>query len=161
MRKIISLIVLVALIAVGYYYYTGKTFKVPSSPADAYAKIMALGTQEQAQAFQKTIESWVKDPVANIPYPKGWRKVSITNQKEAFDVITSDANNPPQYYVSFSFPKKLIPKMNLIKCVGTAKDKITDICMVGDNPEINAYFKIMNWLRANPMTTNPGPSIGF
>ena len=159
MRKIISLIVIVAIVAAGYFYMTGKKFKVPASPADAYAQITALGASDQAKAFQATVASWAKDPAGNIPYPKGWRKVSVTTQKETFDVVTSDAGNPPQYYVSFSFPKKLIPKMNLIKCVGTARDKITDICMVGDNPEINGYFKIMDWIRANPMTSVPSPSM--
>ncbi len=161
MRKIISLIVIVALGIVGYQYVTGKKFKVPANPADAYAQIIAMGSSQQAQAFQATVASWVNDPVGNIPYPKGWRKVSVTTQKETFDVITSDTTNPPQYYVSFSFPKKLIPKMNLIKCIGTAKDKITDICMVGDNPEINGYFKIMDWVRSNPMTSTPGPTISL
>lgn len=152
MSKIISLIVVIILIVAGYFYFTGKTFKVPASPADAYAQIKALDLEKQSKAFQATVASWVKDPTSAIPYPKGWRKVSVTIDKEAFDVVTPDVANPPQYYVSFSFPKKFIKKMNLIKCVGTAPTKITDVCMVGDNAEINGYFNIMNWIRNNPFS---------
>jgi len=147
MQRIFALIALLVIFAGGFYYYYGYK-KSLQDPLVRYEKIVKLPDAKQVGAYQKTISAWIKDPVSQIPYPKGWRKVSVTTQGYTFDVVTPDTNNPPQYYTSFVFPKKLIPKMNLIKCLGvTAKDKTTDICVVGDNPVINAYFTIVGWFK--------------
>lgn len=148
MHRIFGLIGLLIIFGGGFYYYHTYRKNI-QDPVKQYEKISELDPQDQVAAFQKTISKWVQDPVSQIPYPKGWRKVSVTTQGYTFDVVTPDTNNPPQYYTSFVFPKKLIPKMALIKCLGiTSKDKTTDICVVGDNPAINAYFKIVGWLKS-------------
>ncbi len=147
MHRIIGLVGLIIIFVGGFYYY--QTYrKNIQDPVKQYEKISELAPKDQVVALQKTISKWIKDPVSQIPYPKGWQKVLVTTQGYTFDVVTPDTNNPPQYYTSFVFPKKLIPKMNLIKCLGiTAKDKPTDICVVGDNPVINAYFIIVGWFK--------------
>lgn len=152
MKHFIGLILLIGIVGFGYYYYTGNTFTMPTSPSGAYQRITDLPNMQQAQAFQATVASWIKDPSSTIPYPKGWKKISVTVNDETFDAITSDKNIPPQYYVSLSFPKKLVKKMHVIKCIGTSDQKTTDICAVGDNPDINAYYKIVDWIRQNPIT---------
>ncbi len=147
MKRILGFIGLVIIFVGGFYYY--QTYrKNIQDPVKQYEKISELAPKDQVVALQKTASKWIKDPVSQIPYPKGWRKVSITTQGYTFDVVTPDTNNPPQYYTSFVFPKKLIPKMNLIKCLNLgSKEKTTDICVVGDNPVINAYFTIVGWLK--------------
>lgn len=147
MQRILALIVLVVLFVGGFYYYSDYK-KSLQDPLSRYQKIASLTEVKQAAAYQKTISAWVKDPASQIPYPKGWQKVSVTNQGYTFDVVTSDTATPPQYYVSFEFPKKLIPKMNLIKCLGwSSEEKTTDICVVGDNPAVNAYFNMVEWFK--------------
>lgn len=152
MKHFIGFILLLGIVGFGYYYYTGKTFSMPTSLSDAYQHIKDLPNTQKPQAFQVTMASWIKDPSSAIPYPKGWKKISVTVDNETFDAITSNKNTPPQYYVSLSFPKKLVKKMHLIKCIGTSDQKTTDICAVGDNPDINAYYNIVDWIRQNPIT---------
>lgn len=147
MHRIIGLVGLLIIFVGGFYYY--QTYrKNIQNPVRQYEKISELAPKDQVIALQKTVSKWIQDPVSQIPYPKGWQKVSVTTQGYTFDVVTPDTNVPPQYYASFVFPKKLIPKMNLIKCLNTgSKEKTTDICVVGDNPVINAYFKIVGWFK--------------
>ena len=152
MGKILAFIILVVVVVGGIYYYDKQ--KGINDPLTQYTNIIKLPTAQQAAAFETTVKGWVKDPSSAIPYPKGWRTVSITDNGYTFSVVTPDVANPPEYYASFKFPKPLIAKMNLIKCVGTAATSTTDICVVGDNPTLNAYFSIINWLKNNPVT-NP------
>lgn len=147
-RKTIGLIVLIILGIIGYIWYRSQ-YGIPSDPVLAYEKISGMPLVDQPKAFQKTITSWIEDPSSIIPYPKGWRKVSITIGKETFDVVTPDETNPPQYYVSTAFPKKLIKKVTLARCLNIDPKKITDWCVVGDNAQINAYFKIIEWFKQN------------
>lgn len=151
MKHIIGLVGLIIIFGGGFYYY--HTYKKDQQdPIVQYEKISELDPKDQVAALQKTISQWVKDPVSQIPYPKGWQKISVTTKGYTYDVLTPDENNPPEYYVSFVFPKSLIPKMNLIKCLGIgSKDKATDICVVGDNSVINAYFNIINWIKKFPI----------
>ncbi len=147
MKRILAALALVVLFGGGFYYYSDYK-KSLQDPLVRYDKIVKLPDNKQVAAYQKTVAAWVKDPVSQIPYPKGWQKVSVTTKGYTYDVVTPDVNNPPQYYVSFVFPKKLVPKMNVIKCLGVgSKDKTTDVCVVGDNPVINAYFSIVGWLK--------------
>lgn len=148
MKKIIGL-VLILLIGAGYLIYRVNAFSVPKDPVEAYQKITGLPAGEQAKAFQKTALSWINDPASMVPYPKGWRKTDVTLQKETFTVITPDETEPPQYYVSTEFPKKLIKKVTIARCLNLDPKKITDWCVVGDNPQINAYFKIIEWIKKN------------
>jgi hypothetical protein len=147
MQRIFALIALLIIFGGGFYYYAGYK-KSLQDPLVRYDKIVKLPDTKQVAAIQKTVGAWVKDPISQIPYPKGWRKVSVTTQGYTYDVVTPDTNNPPQFYAAFAFPKKLVPKMNLIKCLGIGtKDKTTDVCVVGDNPVINAYFTIVGWVK--------------
>lgn len=147
MKRIVGLVGLIIIFGGGFYYY--HTYKKNiQDPVKQYEKISELAPKEQVVALQKTVSKWIEDPVSQIPYPKGWQKVSVTTQGYTFDVVTPDEANPPQYYVSFVFPKKLISKMNLIKCLNIgSKEKTTDVCVVGDNPTINAYFTMVGWLK--------------
>lgn len=147
MKRILGVIGLLVIFGGGFYYY--QTYKKNlQDPIKQYEKINALNPKDQVRAFQKTISQWIKDPVSQIPYPEGWRKVSVTTQGYTFDVVTPDTANPPTYYASFVFPKKLIPKMSVIKCLGVTQEKVTtDVCMVGDHPAINAYFGMTDWLK--------------
>lgn len=157
MGKVIAFLIVVALIVFGGYYYLHN--KNLQNPLAQYTKIINLPTADQTAAFEKTVAGWIKDPSSAIPYPKGWRKVSVVEQGYAFDAITPDTANPPQYYAAFKFPKPLIPKMHLIKCVGgIAATATTDICAVGNNPTLNAYFNIIDWLKSNPVTNPTGSS---
>ncbi len=147
MKRIFAAVALLLIFGGGFYYYSSYR-KSLQDPLGRYEKIVKLPNNEQVGAYQRTVSAWIKDPVSQIPYPKGWQKVSVTTKGYTYDVVTPDVTNPPQYYVSFNFPKKLIPKMNLIKCLGIgSKDKTTDICVVGDNPVINAYFAIVGWMK--------------
>jgi hypothetical protein len=147
MIRIFALVGLIIIFGGGFYYYATYR-KNLQDPVVRVEKINELPLGDQFKALQKTAAAWVKDPVSQIPYPKGWRKVSVTTQGYTFDVVTPDTKNPPQYYASFTFPKSLVPKMHLIKCLGVgAKDKKTDVCVVGDNPVINAYFTIVGWFQ--------------
>jgi hypothetical protein len=148
MKKIIGLVVIL-LIGAGYLIYRATAFTVPKDPVQAYEKITGLPANDQAKAFQKTITSWINDPASMIPYPKGWRKTEVTLNKETFMVITPDETNPPQYYVSTAFPKKLIKKVTIARCLNIDPKKITDWCVVGDNAQINAYFKIIEWVKTH------------
>lgn len=150
--RIIAGIILIIVVAGGIFWYKHSQNK--QNPIVQYDKIIQLPSDDQVSAVQKTVQGWIKDPVSALPYPKGWRKVSVTTMGETFDIVTPDETDPPQYYVSFVFPKKLIPKMHLIKCWGTKDSKTTDVCAVGDNPTLNAYFNIMDWFKNNPIT-NP------
>ena len=152
MAKILAFIILVLVVVGGVYYY--DKHKGAGDPLAQYTSIIKLPTAEQAVAFENTVKGWVKDPASAIPYPKGWRNVSITDSGYTFSVVTPDTNNPPQYYAAFKFPKALIPSKNLIKCYGTSSANKTDICVVGDNPTLNAYFSIISWIKHNPLT-NP------
>lgn len=149
MKKIISLLVLIIVGGAGYMIYRTRTTSIPSDPVLAYEKITGLPLGDQAKAFQKAWTSWVQDPTSIIPYPKGWRKTSITIGKETFDVVTPDTHEPPQYYVSTSFPKKLIKKVTIARCLNLDPKKITDWCMVGDNAQVTAYFKMVEWVKKN------------
>jgi len=151
MEKFLALIILVLIVVGGIVYYDKQ--KGIQDPLTQYASIIKLPTSQQTAAFEATVAGWVKDPASAIPYPKGWRSVSITDNGYTFSVVTPDTNNPPQYYAAFKFPKALIPSMNLIKCVGTATTNPNDICVVGNNPTLNAYFNIVNWLKSNPIST--------
>ncbi len=150
MKQILAIIVILVLAVAGYYYYTGK--KLPTSPQEAYNQIIALPNSEQAKAVQATVAGWIKDPTSAIPYPKGWTKETVTEHGQAFSVVTNDTAVPPTYYVAFDFPKSIISQEHLIKCLGTASTKATDICVVGENAEVNAYYNIVSWLQANPIT---------
>ncbi len=148
MKRIVGLVGLVIIFVGGFYYYQMYK-KNTQDPVKQYEKITKLDPKDQVVAVQKTVSKWVADPISQIPYPKGWQKIAVTTQGYTFDVITPDTAIPPQYYVSFVFPKKLIPKMNVIKCIGIgSKEKTTDICVVGDNPVINAYFTIVEWFKS-------------
>ncbi|MEI8224039.1 MAG: hypothetical protein WCG20_02865 [bacterium] len=151
MKKIIGLIVLIILGGAGYMIYRANASAIPSDPVLAYQKITGLPAGDQAKAFQKAWTSWVQDPTSIIPYPKGWRKTSITVGKDTFDVITPDTTEPPQYYVSTAFPKKLIKKVTIARCLNLDPKKITDWCVVGDNPQVNAYFKMVEWVKKNSL----------
>ncbi len=151
MKKIIGLIVLIILGGVGYMVYRVNASAIPSDPVLAYQKITGLPASDQAKAFQKAWTSWIQDPTSIIPYPKGWRKTSITVGKDTFDVITPDTTEPPQYYVSTAFPKKLIKKVTIARCLNLDPKKITDWCVVGDNPQVNAYFKMVEWVKKNSL----------
>jgi hypothetical protein len=156
MARFIALLILLLAIVFGVYYVIHN--KNLQNPIAQYSQIIKLPTADQIAAIEKTFQGWVKDPSSAIPYPKGWRKVTITDQGYTFDVVTPDTNNPPQYYAAFKFPKPLIPSMHLIKCVGgLVATTTTDGCVVGDNPTLNAYFNIIDWLKTNPIT-NPKSS---
>lgn len=148
MKKIIGLIVLVALVVGGYYLYT-KEFGIPTDPVQAYQKITGLPASAQASAFEKTVASWIQDPASLIPYPKGWRTVSVTIGKETFSVLTPDTANPPQYYVSTGFPKDLVTKVTIAKCLDLDPKSITEWCAIGNNAEVNDYFSIVEWVKNN------------
>lgn len=151
MKKIIALIGIVIIGGAGYLLYRAHASAIPSDPVLAYEKITGLPAGDQAQAFQKALASWIQDPASLIPYPKGWRKTSITVGKDTFDVITPDTTEPPQYYVSTSFPKKLIKKVTVARCLNLDPKKITDWCVVGDNPQVTAYFKMVEWIKKNSL----------
>jgi hypothetical protein len=148
MKKIIGLIFLIAVMWIGYHVYVTK-FGVPTDPVVAYQKISGMPITDQAKAVQGTLAAWIHDPSSLVPYPKGWRKVSITIRKETFDVITPDPANPPQYYVSTAFPKNLMKKVTIARCLNLDPKKITDWCVVGDNPQVTAYFNIIQWVKDN------------
>ena len=109
--KIIGLIVLVALVATGIYYYD-KQHNI-QDPLAQYQNIISLPNPQQAAAFAASVKSWVQDPVNNTPYPKGWQHTQMTLQSKTFTIITSDSHVPPTYYVSFDFPKSLIDSEHL------------------------------------------------
>ena len=148
MKKIIGLIVLVVLGYLGYRYYVAN-FGIPTDPVAAYQNISGLPAAQQATAIQKTLASWIQDPASLVPYPKGWRKTSVTVGKETFDVVTPDATNPPQYYMSTAFPKNLVKKVTIARCLNLDPKKITDWCIVGDNAQVTAYFNIIQWIKDN------------
>lgn len=148
--KIIAIILFFAVIGGGYYYYQHQ--QNLQNPLVQYQNIIKLPTAQQAAAFVASAKVWVTDPVDNTPYPKGWQHMQMTVQGKTFTIVTSDSHTPPTYYVSFNFPKSLIASEHLIKCVGTSAAKTTDICLVGDNPEVDAYYNIMAWINNNPLT---------
>ncbi len=148
MKKLFGLIGLVAIFAGGaYYYYVYK--QNLQNPLVQYEKIIHVPSSDQLGTYQKIVKGWIKDPKTAIPYPKGWRTVSMTIKDITFDAVTLDAKNPPDYYVAFAFPKKYIKTTPLIKCLGTAKEKATDMCIVGNNDEMVAYFNMIQWVQDN------------
>lgn len=149
--KIIGFLILIILIAGGVYYYN-KQHGVTGDPLTQYQNIIKLPTAQQASALVSSVKAWVQDPIDNTSYPKGWQHSQMTIQGQTFTIITSDPSIPPGYYVSFNFPKSLIPSQHLIKCLGTPASDTTSTCLVGDNPEIDAYYNIVAWLKQNSAT---------
>lgn len=147
MKKIIGIIALLVIGFFAYRYYRSHTLSIPKDPSGAYATLMQLPLVDQFKGFQKLLTSWNHDPASIIPYPSGWRKVAVTIGKDTFDVITPDTANPPVYYVSTAFPKKLIKKVTVAHCLNLDPKKITDWCVVGDNEQVNAYFKLITWAK--------------
>ena len=150
--KIIALVIAIVLIAGGVYYYNHQNGSYVN-PLTQYQNIIKLPTADQASAFVSAAKAWVKDPVNNTTYPKGWQHGPMTISGKTFTIVTPDTTVPPKYYVSFDFPKSLIASQHLIKCLGTSSTATTNICLVGDNPEIDAYYNIVAWLQNNPVTT--------
>jgi hypothetical protein len=149
--KLIGLIIVIVLIAGGYYYYTHN--QNAQSPLAQYQSIIKLPSADQISAAISATKNWSKDPVNNTPYPKGWQHGPMTVQGKTFTFVTSDSTVPPNYYVSFDFPNSLVASIHLIKCIPNIDKKATtSICLVGDNPEVNAYFNIVAWLKTNTAT---------
>lgn len=149
-KKIIFFIIGVALLIGGYVWYTTYgTLRLPNDPVEAYAKIKDLSFVDQIASFKKLMNTWNQDKGSLVPYPKGWRKTSVTINKETFQVITSDEKDPPAYYVSTAFPKKYIKQVTVARCLNLEPKKITDWCVIGDNEQINAYFNMIQWAKEN------------
>ena len=155
MKAIIAL-VLIVVVAGGYYYYTHQNNV--QNPLAQYQNIIKLPTAQQIGAAAASVKLWIQDPADNTPYPKGWEKVSMTLGGHMFTAISSQTTNPPTDYVSLNFPKSEIANIHLIKCIPTTS-KTTEICLIGDNPEVDAYYNIMGWLKNNPVAnpTNSTP----
>lgn len=151
--KLIAFIAAIVLIGGGVYYYEHQSV-LNQNPLTQYQNIIKLPTADQASAFVAAAKAWVKDPVNNTSYPKGWQHGPMTIKGQTFTIVTPDTTVPPNYYVSFNFPKSLIASQHLIKCLGTSSTSTTNTCLVGDNPEIDAYFTIVSWVQrnANPAT---------
>ena len=147
MQRIIAAIVLVALFGGGIYYATHHGIQ---DPVKLYEKAVAIPSVNSAQAFiLAKIKNWKPDPEdPQVKVPKNWGKSDVTVSGKTFAVYSPDSAVPPRYYVSFVFPKSLIPKMPLIKCWGTAAAKTTDVCIVGDNPALQAYFAILKFFKS-------------
>ena len=150
MKIIIAVIIGLVMGAGGYYYYEHNQATL-QDPSAVYTKLGTIKDPKTAQNFiQKAVSGWVTDAKNQLlVYPKGWKKVAVTVNKQTFNVVTPDTANPPTYYVSFEFPKTLIPKTNLIKCIGLDKTSKTDTCLVGNNAQVDAYFNIMKWIKEN------------
>jgi hypothetical protein len=144
-------LVFIAIVAVGIYYYEHNNNA--QNPLTQYQNIIKLPTSQQLAAAAASVKSWVQDPADNTPYPKGWEKVSMTLDGQTFTAISSQTINPPTDYVSLNFPKSQIVNIHLIKCIPTTSST-TEICLIGDNPEVDAYYNIMGWLKNNPVA-NP------
>lgn len=151
--KIIGLIIVAMLIGGGIYYYDHT--KEAQGALSQYQTIIRLPSADQVSAAISATRNWAKDPVNNTPYPKGWQHGPMTVQGKTFNFVTSDPSTPPNYYVSFDYPNTLVPKQNLIRCLPNIDKKAaTSVCVIGDNPEINAYFKIVEWLKSNSQMPN-------
>lgn len=148
MKKLIGLIGLVAIFGGGLYYYFIYQENL-QNPLKQYEKIITVPSSDQLATYQKVVKGWIKDPKTAIPYPKGWRTSTITIKDTTVEVVTLDEKNPPDYYVAFAFPKKYIKTTPLIKCLGTAKEKTTDMCIIGNNEEMIAYFNMVQWVQDN------------
>lgn len=143
MKRFFALIMLVIVFAGGIYYY--KNYKNTQNPEKVYEKALSIpGVGKAKEYVQEKIKNWKPDPEdPQITYPKNWGQQIVTVGKYTFKVVSPDSTVPPKYYVSFEYPKPLIKQTNLIKCWGTAKEKTTDVCMVGSSPIVDAYFNLM------------------
>lgn len=146
MKRILGVIGLLVIFGGGFYYYSDYR-KTLQDPLERYQTITTLPLAQQAQAYKKTVDAWIDDPLSQITYPKGWQKTTMTIKGASFEIVTSDTVQPPRYYVSFAFPKKLISQMTVIKCLGVTPDAPTDVCIIGDNPAIDAYVSITQWMK--------------
>lgn len=143
MQKILALIVLLALGTFGVYYYFHSN--KGQNPEAVYGKALSLPGVAEARAYlEEKVKNWEPDPEdPEIKIPKNWGKSEVAAGGKTFVVYSPDQNVPPRYYISFGFPKELIKDTPVIKCWGTAETSSTDVCMVGNNPVIEAYFQIL------------------
>ena len=156
--KIIGLIIVIILIAGGYTYF--KSHTNAQNPLVQYQNIIKLPSADQISAAISATKNWSKDPVNNTPYPTGWQHGPMTVSGKTFNFVTSDSTVPPNYYVSFDFPNSLIASEHLIKCIPNIDKKATtSVCLVGDNPEVDAYFNIVSWIKNNATTMPTGPTV--
>jgi hypothetical protein len=147
MQRIFALIALIVIFGGGIYYYVN--YRNTQNPVKVYEKALAIPGVEGAKTFvTEKIKNWKPDPEdPQITYPKNWGQSMVTVDGYTFKVISPDSVVPPRYYVSFEYPKPLVAKTNLIKCWGTVKEKKTDVCMVGNNPVVDAYFNLMKFFK--------------
>ena len=148
-----AILALIFIVIVAFGVFTYERNHNAQNPLSQYNTIIKLPTSQQIAAAASSVKSWVQDPADNTPYPKGWEKVSMTLHGHTFTAISSQTTNPPTDYVSLNFPKSEIASIHLIKCVPTTS-ATTEICLIGDNPEVDAYYNIMSWVKNNPVT-NP------
>lgn len=148
MIRFFAFIALIIIFAGGIYYYFN--YRNTQNPAKVYEKALTIPEIASAKEFiAAKIKGWKPDPEdPQITYPKNWGRSNVTVDGYTFKVITPDATVPPRYYVSFEYPKPLTAKTNLIKCWGTAKTKTTDVCAVGNNPVVDAYFNLMKFFKS-------------
>ncbi len=143
MQRIFAAIALIALFAAGFWYYTQA--KAGQNPEKVFEHASNISNFDKAIAYVSAkVEHWQPDPEdPAIRVPKNWGKSQVTLEGKTFTVYSPDQTTPPRYYVSFAFPKPLIKKVAAIRCWGTAKEKSTDVCIVGNDPKIEAYFQIL------------------
>ncbi len=147
MSRIIAAIALIAIFGGGIYYYFH--YKNGQNPARVYEHALALPGVASAQNYlTDKVKNWKPDPEdPAIRIPQNWGKSDVTVAGKTFTAYSSDSVTPPRYYIAFAFPKSAITKVQVIKCWGTAKEKKTDVCIVGNNPGLDAYFQILKLLK--------------
>lgn len=146
MIRILAAIALIAIFFGGYWYVSRHGIQ---DPVKLYEKASAIPEVSKAQEFVKSkVVGWEPDPEdPAVKIPKNWQGSEITVGEYTFRAYSPDSEMPPRYYISFKYPKPLIAKTNLIKCWETSAEKTTDICVVGNNAAIDAYFAIMKFVK--------------
>lgn len=148
MKRFFGLIGLIIVFAgAGYYYFN---YKNTQNPEKIFDKAVTIPGADQARNYiADKVKNWKPDPEdPQVRIPKNWGRSEMAVDGKTFAVFSPDSATPPRYYVSFAFPKSLIAKTPLIKCWGTDAKKSTDVCIVGNDPKMEAYFKLLKFLKA-------------
>lgn len=158
MQRIFAAIALLVIFGgIGYFYINGKTIQ---NPEKIYEHAQQIPNFDKAVAYiSGKVEHWQPDPEdPAVRIPKNWGKSEVTLEGKTFIVYSPDQTVPPRYYISFAFPKTLVKKVAAIRCWGTAKDKPNDVCIVGNDPKVEAYFQILKLFKT-PDFSSLAPNI--